>query len=102
LISGIQLAASALMEDERAEKYSLALWTAILTTTAVAAALILPPIPQDPAYHKFADSRVFLGMPNVLDVLSNIPLVILGLIGIALCVQKGDADPVPGSGHLSP
>jgi hypothetical protein len=53
---------------------------------AVAAALIvaaclLPRVPQDPAYHRFADARVFLGIPNALNVLSNLPFLFLGPLG---------------------
>jgi hypothetical protein len=53
--------------------------------TAVAAAVIfrLDPIPQDPAYHRFADSRPFLGIPNFLDVASNLPFLAVGLVGLA-------------------
>ena len=77
-----------------------ALWTAILATVAVAAALMLPIIPQDPSYHNFTDDRVFLGIPNALNVLSNIPLIVLGFYGIALCRKKSDPDPVPELSRL--
>jgi hypothetical protein len=40
------------------------------------------PVPQDPGYHDFADKRSYWGLPNTLDVLSNIPLAIVGLMGI--------------------
>ncbi len=40
------------------------------------------PIPQDPAYHLFADGRTLLGIPNALDVLSNIPFIIAGSWGL--------------------
>lgn len=88
------------MKIETSNTHTALLWTAVLATAASVLALALPPIPQDPAYHKFADSRVFLNMPNVLDVLSNIPLVVLGIIGIALCVKKGDTDPAPEADRL--
>jgi hypothetical protein len=42
-----------------------------------------PPIPQDLSYHDFADSRRFLGIPNALDVLSNLPFVAVGIAGLA-------------------
>jgi hypothetical protein len=58
----------------------------ILLSIALIAILItfsfIEPVPQDPRYHDFADSRIFLQIPNTLDVLSNIPLVIVGLLGI--------------------
>jgi hypothetical protein len=52
-----------------------------------AALLAIGPIPQDPAYHAFADGRTILGIPNFGDVVTNLPFVILGLLGVIL-VQK--------------
>jgi len=43
---------------------------------------LLPPIPQDPAYHIYADQRTVLGIPNFWNVVSNLPFVLLGLIGV--------------------
>jgi hypothetical protein len=40
------------------------------------------PIPLGPSYHIFADNRTQLGIPNCLDVLSNIPFMVVGLWGI--------------------
>jgi Ceramidase len=54
----------------------------------VAAALIvaylLGPIPQDPAYHDFADSRALLGVRNFWNVATNAPFLLVGVAGIAL------------------
>lgn len=44
---------------------------------------LLPPIRQDTAYHKFADARAWLGIPNFLDVLSNVAFLYVGLSGLA-------------------
>ncbi len=44
--------------------------------------LALPPIEQPDWYHKFADDRCFLGIPNTLNVLSNIPFVVVGVLGL--------------------
>ena len=49
----------------------------------------LDPIPQDPAYHLFADNRDFLSIPNTWDVLSNIAFLIVGLAGIKLVSHSG-------------
>ena len=38
-------------------------------------------IPQDPAYHRFADSRRLFGIPNFLDVISNLGFVVVGAWG---------------------
>jgi hypothetical protein len=48
----------------------------------VAAVFAVPPIPQDPAYHGFADARDWLGIPNFGDVASNLPFVPFGLWGL--------------------
>lgn len=41
----------------------------------------LPAIPQDQAYHNFADQRTILGIPNFFNVISNLPYLIFGLVG---------------------
>lgn len=40
------------------------------------------PIPQDPNYHNFADTRRLIGVPNFLNVMSNMPFLFAGLYGI--------------------
>jgi hypothetical protein len=44
-------------------------------------ALLLPPIPQPPSYHNFADQRAWLGIPNFGDVASNLGFLIVGIWG---------------------
>jgi hypothetical protein len=44
--------------------------------------LRLPPIPQSASYHQFADQRTWLSVPNFLNVISNVPFAIVGLMGI--------------------
>lgn len=51
---------------------------------AAAAVVALPPIPQDVAYHAFADRRTLGGIPNALDVLSNIPFLVVGIWGLVV------------------
>lgn len=58
---------------------------AILAALAAASAAGLwwhGPIPQDPGYHHFADQRTLLGIPNALDVLSNVPIGAAGAWGL--------------------
>jgi hypothetical protein len=43
--------------------------------------LLTPPVPLGPRYHIFADNRTQLGIPNCLNVLSNIPFMLVGLWG---------------------
>jgi hypothetical protein len=43
---------------------------------------LLPKVVQPEAYHQFADRRAWLGIPNFLDVLSNLPFLAVGLAGL--------------------
>src|SRR3989304_1461172 len=56
---------------------------------AIVTVLFLPPIPQDPAYHDFADRRRFLGIPNALNILSNAPFVLVGALGWTFLLRQG-------------
>lgn len=64
--------------------------TALIAVVAATFAVVLSldPIPQDPAYHQFADSRRWLGIPNFLDVASNLPFLIVGLSGVAFTARR--------------
>ncbi len=57
---------------------------------AVAVMAFVPPIPQDQAYHRFADRREWLGIPNFADVVSNAGFIVSGLAGL-LAVARRDA-----------
>jgi hypothetical protein len=61
----------------------------VLAAVGVAVALALPPIAQDPAYHAFADRRALLGVPNALDVLSNVVFLLAGAAGLAWLARGG-------------
>ncbi|MHC4458652.1 MAG: ceramidase domain-containing protein, partial [Planctomycetota bacterium] len=60
--------------------------TVFIISTAMIAIIItfifVGPIPQEPDYHRFADYKKILGIPNAFDVLSNAPFVIVGLWGM--------------------
>lgn len=55
-----------------------------LALAALAAVSQLPPLPQDPAYHAFADQRTLLGLPNFWNVASNAPFLLVGGWGLAV------------------
>lgn len=59
-----------------------------ITLMSVVAVLMMERIPQDLNYHNFADKRTILGIPNMWDVLSNIPFVLFGGIGLASLMGK--------------
>jgi hypothetical protein len=56
----------------------------LIALISLLAILLLPPIAQHPAYHDFADARTLFGLPNAVNVLSNFPFLVLGVLGIAL------------------
>ncbi len=49
--------------------------------------LVLNPIAQDPAYHLFADQRMLLGIPHFWNVVSNLPFLIVGTLGLRLAAR---------------
>jgi ABC-type thiamin/hydroxymethylpyrimidine transport system permease subunit len=55
----------------------------LVAAAALAAAFRLPPLPQDPGYHAFADGRPLLGIPNFMNVVSNLPFIAIGAAGMA-------------------
>lgn len=44
--------------------------------------LLVPPFPQPQDYHHFADARTLLGIPNFWNVVSNLPFIAVGAIGL--------------------
>ena len=42
----------------------------------------MPALPQDPAYHQFADTRTLFGLPNAVNVLTNLPFILVGGNGL--------------------
>ncbi|KAK1312884.1 hypothetical protein QJS10_CPA07g01026 [Acorus calamus] len=49
--------------------------------------LVTPRIPHSPSLHVFADMRNFLGVPNTLNVISNFPFLVVGVVGLVLCLH---------------
>ena len=64
---------------------TLTLRHALLGATLIAtviALVVTPRMPQPLTYHRFADQRAWLGIPNTLDVVSNLPFLAVGLAGL--------------------
>ena len=55
---------------------------ALLSLVAVTVLVIHGAIPQSQRYHNFADQRVVLGIPRFFDVISNLPFILVGLLGL--------------------
>lgn len=54
----------------------------VLAAAAVVATLGHAPVAQDQAYHAFADARSWFGLPNFLDVMSNVVFLLVGVHGL--------------------
>lgn len=73
-----------------------------ITTIAAAVVLVVVsflgsvPLPQDPAYHEFADSRRLLQIDNFGNVASNLPFLIFGAMGLVYVVRHARTVCVPG------
>jgi len=53
-----------------------------LGIVALGVVFCLQPIPQDLNDHGFTDDRTILGVPNFLNVVSNLPFLVVGAAGI--------------------
>lgn len=54
----------------------------LLTCALLLAAAVLPPVSQSTLYHEFADQRSYWGIPNFLNVVSNLIFLIVGIAGL--------------------
>ena len=62
------------------------LLAALIGVMVVVTALV-PPVPQDSAYHHFADARPALGVPNFLNVVSNLAFLVVGALGLGFLAR---------------
>jgi len=65
----------------------LVIITCLSVTTGIAV-FSFPPIPQDQNYHNFTDQRTMLGIPNFLNVISNLPFLLVALYGLFVLRQQ--------------
>jgi hypothetical protein len=64
-------------------------WLIVLIALAgVSAVVVLPPLKQPQEYHQFADQRSLLGIPNILNVISNGGFLLVGLMGLNFLLEK--------------
>lgn len=55
---------------------------AAVAAAAIAVVFLLDPIPQDPGYHWFADRDPLFWVPNFWNVVTNLPFLVIGMIGL--------------------
>lgn len=65
----------------------------VILVAVIAVLFYIDPIPQPQAYHSFADQRLFFGIPNFWNVMSNLPMFFLGVYGLYLSFKNWSARP---------
>jgi len=60
-----------------------------VTALALLVAVFYPATPQPMSYHTFADCRAIWSIPNFFNVLSNVPFLIGGAMGLAVIWRGG-------------
>lgn len=74
--------------------WNMRLWIfALLGAALLAAAALLPPLPEPRVFRSLADQRAFFGIPNFFDVASNLPLLLVGAWGLHALRHARFADP---------
>lgn len=86
------MSATGVRRHDGAAGWTLVDWLALLALAApwITAAL-LPALAQWQSYHDFADQRTLLGVPHALNVLSNLPFLVVGGLGL-LHLARADID----------
>lgn len=73
-------------------RQSSALRVNLLAACALLAPLLaawwLPPFAQPQSFHDYADQRVWLGLPHAADVLSNLPFLAVGALGLHFALHS--------------
>lgn len=59
-----------------------------IIVVSVVAIFSIDPIAQEPAYHHFADQRRIINIANFFNVLSSLPFVIIGIMGMRLVALR--------------
>ena len=68
------------MKISKEKKGVILIFLSAVISLAVLAGM--DPISQDPLYHVFSDSNTIAGILNALNVLSNIPYLLVGILGL--------------------
>jgi hypothetical protein len=66
-----------------------------LTAASLAAALLIPGMPQPPEYHDFADRRAMFGVANFVDVATNTGFLLAGVAGMLVVLGRHAAFEYP-------
>ncbi len=67
-----------------------------ISIAGIVGMLMMDPIAQDPGYHQFSDGRTFFGVPNFWNVISNLPFLIVGTMGLLGVYRSGQIKYIVG------
>lgn len=72
--------------DKRLTRHS---FLALLVVLMVFGVMLMPRISEPASYHCFADARSWVGVPNTLNVVSNLAFALVGMIGLVAIFGPG-------------
>ncbi len=75
-------------------KQSRILLLAAITLLCILYTWMLTPVPQNPAYHSFADKHSTAGITNFANVLSNLPFLLVGAYGLWILVRSNNSSAI--------
>lgn len=77
-------------DKERCRQANIKGWLGLLAVAGIAVGWFVyrEPFGQDLSYHCFADQRKFFGIPHFLNVVSNVPFLVVGALGLWLLVGR--------------
>ncbi|MDO6432844.1 ceramidase domain-containing protein [Flavitalea sp. BT771] len=67
----------------------------VLTILATVGVFMAGAIPESGVYHDFADKRPLWGIPHFFNVVSNLPFIITGIVGLIMVGRSSAPGPVP-------
>src|SRR5580704_19271965 len=71
-----------MMLNDAKTNRGIVIFVGLMAVSFVALLLLPPPLPRDQGYPDFADRRTLLGVPNFWNVVSNIPFIVIGALGL--------------------
>ena len=81
-----------------ADRRQIVIWS--IVAVVLMGAFVIGPIAQDPAYHRFADSRGMFSIPNFWNVITNVPFLVVGMGGLHLLIRGRAAGGLPELGTV--
>lgn len=95
IITGDPMESRSIRRPHTVEAPRRAWWLLALAAVALAGLALHGPIAQWASYHAFADDRGWLGLPNIANVLSNLPFALAGAWGLWALREAGSAGAMP-------